>query len=761
MYAMHKFRDKPIAAPSPRAFVLTINITMSHTNINPVDVKDKRSSLRLRNKNLESQVLQCASVTKVSSKNVRLNTNCTVVVVDDDDNDDSRPNCETNTISKSLGNDGANSNDIFAKSDALPISQELLPITPNMKSEDHTSKNNTVPIDTKTKDTDVELEVDSMDVDSNSKESLNTAEGSEQSPLDTMKESAIESTNLLNRHPNDKDNSYCSHSSLISNSPMKLDSRIAIRENTPLSSNVVNHLAFAEEEEDEDFELKVDPADAAPRSADITDLVMEGVMFTIRQDRDSVTVMEQKTKLEMDEVLENSEKVENREGEKCLLNSSLLKLENLITKIEMPVSEEQREVGWTGFTQCSPAIRRVDIPSKGTNLPIDYGHNRKHYSTSRMFENMDVDSNKSTTGTSASEESETESTDDGTDDTEIHKDDEHDSITSEEDSVLPSITLNERGIGTAEIIQLKATKKSGHSFLKRSDEFDFSYHNRTASEKIISKSPMINNGMAYTPVANQFFVNSQKNLYTNSFSNRDSQLSDQKPHRLINLITSNENKCLSNKVFSGPRMISNTVLTNEQIPPSLRNVIRKKTEKQEGNKSLSAEMTNTKNSEDTWENSPSSTDNDLSNHKLHSSNVNNAVQRTDKDTEEAMQTSVLEDQLKTTITTPVTDSTTSSRELQIDIEALVNKISGTMHPVNIRTNVNCGKRNTNSLSKRSLRQRECPMKSSRINASDNREFFIDMRKLVQDITRGVKVVVNRIPITDKTVYKKCTSEQKS
>lgn len=71
-------------------------------------------------------------------------------------------------------------------------------------------------------------------------------------------------------------------------------------------------------------------------SSDITNLVMEGLMFTIRQGQDAVAVIEQKTKLEMDEVLENSEKVETEEGEKRLRNSSLLGLENLITMIESP-----------------------------------------------------------------------------------------------------------------------------------------------------------------------------------------------------------------------------------------------------------------------------------------------------------------------------------------------------------------------------------------------------------------------------------------
>lgn len=76
------------------------------------------------------------------------------------------------------------------------------------------------------------------------------------------------------------------------------------------------------------------------RSSDITDLVMEGLMFTIRQGKDAVAVIEQKTKLEVDEVLENSEKIETKKGEKCLRNSSLLGLENLITMIELPKKNE-------------------------------------------------------------------------------------------------------------------------------------------------------------------------------------------------------------------------------------------------------------------------------------------------------------------------------------------------------------------------------------------------------------------------------------
>lgn len=92
----------------------------------------------------------------------------------------------------------------------------------------------------------------------------------------------------------------------------------------------------------ESSEKKIVADDKVLRSSNITNLVMEGLMFTIRQDQDSVAVIEQKTKLEVDEVLENSEKVETEAGEKCLMNSSLLRLENLITMIDPPRDKDEQ-----------------------------------------------------------------------------------------------------------------------------------------------------------------------------------------------------------------------------------------------------------------------------------------------------------------------------------------------------------------------------------------------------------------------------------
>ncbi|XP_076667111.1 uncharacterized protein LOC143368354 isoform X2 [Andrena cerasifolii] len=111
----------------------------------------------------------------------------------------------------------------------------------------------------------------------------------------------------------------------------------------------------------------------ASRSSDITDLVMEGLMFTIRQGQDTVAVIEQKTKLEIDEVLENSEKIETKRGEKCLRNSSLLGLENLITMIETPKQGKREH-------KCpNTIIRENTLKNDCVNKPLLNG--TKHFLT--------------------------------------------------------------------------------------------------------------------------------------------------------------------------------------------------------------------------------------------------------------------------------------------------------------------------------------------------------------------------------------------
>ncbi|XP_046433413.1 TNF receptor-associated factor family protein DDB_G0272098-like isoform X1 [Neodiprion virginianus] len=103
-----------------------------------------------------------------------------------------------------------------------------------------------------------------------------------------------------------------------------------------------------------------------PRSLNITDLVMGGLMFTIKQDENNVKVVEQRTKMELDEVLENSEKIETKEGSRCLVNSSLLGLENLVTNIEIPDSH----LKILRTTNISPTV------DYETFLPYDIRENR-------------------------------------------------------------------------------------------------------------------------------------------------------------------------------------------------------------------------------------------------------------------------------------------------------------------------------------------------------------------------------------------------
>ncbi|XP_023317863.1 uncharacterized protein LOC106648101 [Trichogramma pretiosum] len=129
----------------------------------------------------------------------------------------------------------------------------------------------------------------------------------------------------------------------------------------------------------QDFKEELSPDLANLRSSDITDLVMKGLMFTIRQDENAVIVVEEKTKLELDEVLENSEKVETEEGDPCLLNSSLLRLEKMITRMKAPAvtSPKENEMHQNGLVSYldstssnnDMATKKLDKTKNGLDWP--------------------------------------------------------------------------------------------------------------------------------------------------------------------------------------------------------------------------------------------------------------------------------------------------------------------------------------------------------------------------------------------------------
>ncbi|CAK9807949.1 hypothetical protein ANTPLA_LOCUS5574, partial [Anthophora plagiata] len=142
------------------------------------------------------------------------------------------------------------------------------------------------------------------------------------------------------------------------------------------------------------FKKRKCSSDNVPQSSDITNLVMEGLMFTIRQGQDAVAVIEQKTKLEIDEVLENSEKIETKGGEKCLRNSSLLGLENLITMIELPEKNEITDKCQNGISQehilINNKIEERNIPSQLKYMQWQSSYNTSLAGTS--FSNSNKDS---------------------------------------------------------------------------------------------------------------------------------------------------------------------------------------------------------------------------------------------------------------------------------------------------------------------------------------------------------------------------------
>ncbi|XP_058789859.1 myb-like protein X isoform X2 [Phymastichus coffea] len=167
------------------------------------------------------------------------------------------------------------------------------------------------------------------------------------SRLSDKNESKENNAATANTHPSVKscNSSICND---IDNSSKSSDSR---KSNSKLRSR----------QESKDNDTAPPPEVANLKSSDITDLVMKGLMFTIRQDNDTVTVVEQKTKLEVDEVLENSEKVETKEGDQCLLNSSLLRLEKMVTRIQDPASlPAQKQNG----TSENALISFVDLADK-------------------------------------------------------------------------------------------------------------------------------------------------------------------------------------------------------------------------------------------------------------------------------------------------------------------------------------------------------------------------------------------------------------
>ncbi|XP_011175110.2 uncharacterized protein LOC105207379 [Solenopsis invicta] len=289
------------------------------------------------------------------------------------------------------------------------------------------------------------------------------------------------------------------------------------------------------------------------RSSNITDLVMEGLMFTIRQDQDSIAVIEQKTKLEMDEVLENSEKVETKAGEKCLLNSSLLRLENLVTMIDSPRNKNEQH-------KNSHAVGNgANLPSFGFSRDIVHDVNINY---------VDAEMDKS-----------------GVFNYDRRNAINHSTLYQSQwqrQCVSPNIENND-GCSTSEISIEKAK-----NLMEWQNEQDKKCKSNIEMEKReedivpeISSFNKLNVGLQNT---NLLMINKNNEEIGKCDKSAKEHLKSQLPYSSLNLskictdtifVNSEESNLikLSQQEANVPRIISNKAITIEQMPPALQKVL--------------------------------------------------------------------------------------------------------------------------------------------------------------------------------------------
>lgn len=288
------------------------------------------------------------------------------------------------------------------------------------------------------------------------------------------------------------------------------------------------------------------------RSSDITDLVMKGLMFTIRQDKDTVTVVEQKTKLEVDEVLENSEKVENKEGDQCLLNSSLLRLEKMITRMQEPASlPEQRQNGMpenalVSFIDSTDEMQKksdekfneADIAeSEKMCGNLETANGWSNFFTDKDFSDPNFDNLEKTSIDEANDFYDNISNED--EDLVLRMDSSEE---EEEEDIIPEALLSTKFLSkNLEDLRKKSTsvKIFENSSMKNKDFLD----KESKSQKISEKSSNSNE--------------SYNSLKLNGSSNKIKDLSK-------NL-----------------RILSNQLITNAQIPPALLKSLKKSSSQQQ------------------------------------------------------------------------------------------------------------------------------------------------------------------------------------
>ncbi|KAK1132969.1 hypothetical protein K0M31_014336 [Melipona bicolor] len=513
------------------------------------------------------------------------------------------------------------------------------------------------------------------------------------------------------------------------------------------------------------------------RSSDITDLVMEGLMFTIRQDQDAITVIEQKTKLEVDEVLENSEKIETEEGEKCLRNSSLLGLENIVRMIELPKrnefkSEHQNVISQKStlgnqsmnkslFNNVKHLLTNNEIKEKNFTSGLKYSFNNS-ISASTSYTN----NNNSLSITNKRRYSDIhdkygnhikvvknkylkyegeEKKDDDNRDKEIESEDiVPEALQNETFSFLESLeskdelkSMPDKNLLMDDIDNEDLTKFEIGNELKRN--FNNSLHFKRYSRSS-------NHNSIFT----KFFTDKAQKLHKDTiceskFNDKAQNFTDktQKLHK----DTICESKFNANKYKSNaPVIISNQIITLNEMPLSLQKILRNKLSTKQHNPLNDKNKINKDNIE-VCKTQACQNENNASNAQLGNQISDNIL--TSRDDKRPIQ-----DNRKTcnesTLNTEEKCSNTSSQEVIKLTEEESQKhcidkpeISSTK----IKNITQEFYKNFSYLKKENLtNQKYLRSRRKSLDYTNNGEMHIQMLKFFQDITRGAKVVVTRINV---------------
>ncbi|XP_043581681.1 myosin-1-like isoform X2 [Bombus pyrosoma] len=490
-----------------------------------------------------------------------------------------------------------------------------------------------------------------------------------------------------------------------------------------------------------------------------TDLVMEGLMFTIRQDQDTVAVIEQKTKLEVDEVLENSEKIETKEGEKCLRNSSLLGLENLITMLELPKGNEPgdkyQDIVSQKSTLRNQSMRKhlfnnVKYPLtnnkiKEQNSTIELKHMQWYPFNNSISASTSYSNNDNLDITNKRRYSEIYNNSKDEEDAKFIKYKNLKYEEEEEEDIIPEALQNE--IFKLSTLSLKADKsKDKLNFIPNKDLLMDNVNNEESIKFEIDKNKL----------KSSFNHNLHPKRYTKSDCSNSVSIDSHidKAQKLHNNAVC-ESKCNdTNKYKSNvPVIISNEAISLNEIPLPLQKIIKNKLSIKHN--SLDDKTKINKDNIEIHETQPGQNASSISSTQLKNQILNSHTQTSSKDHEKFVQDS--RETYNESISSSILKTEEKCSNSSKNIMELKEEKSQNQNNYIDKTRLSSNKikdvtqefyKQFSHLQKEKTLTNQKRLKSRRksLNYANNSEMHIQMAKFFQDITRGAKVVVTRISV---------------